>query len=41
MSHLESGVVNPVLGRMQSLKALVLSFSSLRQRGMGREVEPI
>lgn len=40
MSHPEFVVVNPVLGTIQSLKALVLSFSSLSQRGMGRGVEP-
>lgn len=32
MSHPEFVVLNPVLGRIQSLKALVLSFSFLSQR---------
>lgn len=38
MSHPEFVVVNPALGRIQSPKALVLSFS---QRGMGRGVESV
>lgn len=41
MSRPEFVVVNPVLGRIQSPKALVLSFSSLSQRGVGRGVEPV
>lgn len=41
MSHPEFVVVNPVLGRTQSPKALVLSFSSLSQRGVGRGAEPV